>query len=149
MDREEAPVGVNDVDTLIAIAPDSPVERSVVPPRNDAKPAIAAEHDRLLAERPYELTSEDVIFTVYVDKQGIEPGDRPAVRGAHVATPRACLRTSPPPNTFGWGVAADAEGRLTLVPVESERYRELVDDPDVRVVRAMRSSRWGVGEDGP
>ncbi len=134
-------MGVNYVETLIAIAPDCPVERSTVPARNDAKPTIAAEHYRLLAEHPYELTSEDVIFTVHADKQGIPSGERPDARDAYFATPRACLRTSPLPKKFGWGLHADAEGRLALVPVESDRYRELLDDPGTKVVRAMRSSR--------
>lgn len=134
-------MGVNYVETLIAVAPDCPAERSKVPPRNDAKPTIAAEHYRLLAEHPYELTSEDVIFTVHADRQGIPQGERPEARDAYFAIPRACLRTSPLPKKFGWGLHADAEGRLALVPMESERYRELMDDPGTRVVRAMRSSR--------
>lgn len=142
-------MGVNYVDTLIAIAPDSPVQRSVVPPRNTAKPTIAAEHFRLLADHPYELTSEDVIFTVYANKQGITPLERAAAREAYFATPRACLRTSPLPKTFGWGLHADATGRLALVPVESDRYAELLDDPGTKAVRAMRSSRRVAGADRP
>ncbi len=141
VDEEESPVGVNYVDTLIAIALDSPVGQSVVPPRNDAKPTIAAEHYRLLVDHPYELTSEDVIFTVYADKQGVPPVERLDARDTYFATPRACLRTSPLPKTFGWGLHADGHGRLALVPMESERYQELLDDPGTKVVRAMRSSR--------
>lgn len=134
-------MGVNYVDTLIAIAPDSPVAESVVPPRNDVKPTIAAEQYRLLANRPYELTSEDVIFTVHADKQGIPEGDRQAAREEYFAGPRACLRTSPLAKKFGWGLHSDAEGRLALIPAESDRYRELQDDPGTNVVNAMRSSR--------
>ena len=134
-------MGVNYFDTLIAIAPDSSVEEGVVPPRNDAKPTIAAEQYRLLAGRPYELTSEDVIFTVHADKQGIPDDERPAGQEAYFATPRACLRTSPLAKKFGWGLHADAEGRLALVPAESDRYRELLNDPGTKVVRAMRSGR--------
>lgn len=134
-------MGVNYVDTLIAVAPDSPVEQGIVPPRDDGKPTIAAEHYRLLAERPYELTSEDVIFTVHADRQGIPEAERPAARAAYFATPRACLRTSPLAKRYGWGLHANAEGRLALVPVESGRYRELLDDPGTKVVHAMRSSR--------
>lgn len=134
-------MGVNYANTLIAIAEDSPVSESSIPPRNDAKPTIAAEQYRLLADHPYELTSEDVIFTVYADKQGIPEADRPAAREAYFAKPRACLRTSPLPKKLGWGLHSDAEGRLALVPVGSERYRALVDDPDTKVVLAMRSGR--------
>lgn len=83
---EDHDVGVNDVKTLIAIAPVSPVAESVVPPRNDARPMIAARQ-------------------------------------------------------FGWGLHADAQGRLALVPAGSERYRELFEDPGTKVVRAMRSGK--------
>lgn len=138
---EAEPVGVNYVDTLIAIAPDSPIGASDVPPRNDTKPTIAAEQYRLLSSRPYELTSEDVIFAVHADKQGIPDNERLAARDSYFATPRACLRTSPLPKKFGWGLHADGEGRLALVPMESERYRELLDDPGTKVVNAMRSGR--------
>ena len=53
------------------------------------KPTIAAEQYRLLADRPYELTSEDVIFEVYADKHAIPEHERPAAREEYFATPRA------------------------------------------------------------
>lgn len=134
-------MGVNYVETLIAIADDSPVSDAVVPPRKDEKPTIAAEQYRLLADRPYELTSEDVIFTVYADKHGIPEDERPPRREEYFATPRACLRTSPLAKKFGWGLHSDDQGRLALVGVGSERYRELLADPATKTVKAMRSSR--------
>lgn len=134
-------MGVNYFDTLIAVADDSPVNEAVVPPRKDDKPTIAAEQYRLLADTLYTLTSEDVIFTVHADKQGIPQDERPAAREAYFATSRACLRTSPLAKKFGWGIHADAEGCLALVPVNSDRYRELAADPGTKTVKAMRSSR--------
>jgi hypothetical protein len=137
----ENDMGVNYSNTLIAIADDSPVNEAVMPPRNDAKPTIAAEQYRLLADAPYTLTSEDVIFTVYADKHGIPDEERAAARKAYFAAPRACLRTSPLAKKYGWGLHSDEDGRLALVPVDSDRYRELIEDGGTRVVKAMRSSR--------
>lgn len=135
-------MGVNYTNTLIAVAEDCPAESAIVPTRNDAKPTIAAEQYRLLSERPYELTSEDVIFEVYADKQGIPEAGRPAAREAYFATSRACLRTSPLAKKFGWGLHNDAEGRLALVAMETDEYRRLASGEDgTAVVRAMRSSR--------
>lgn len=134
-------MGVNYYNTLIAIADDSPVAEAVEPPRNELKPTIAAEQYRLLAEAPYTLTSEDVIFTVYADKNGIPDEERPAARDAYFATSRACLRTSPLAKKFGWGLHSDAEGRLALVPADSDDYRALIADDGTKVVKAMRSSR--------
>lgn len=135
-------MGVNYTNTFIAVAEDCPVEAGIVPPRNDAKPTIAAEQYRLISERPYELTSEDVIFEVYADKQGIPDAERPAEREAYFSKSRACLRTSPLAKKFGWGLHNDAEGRLALVGMETEEYRRLASGADgIQVVRAMRSSR--------
>jgi hypothetical protein len=134
-------MGVNYVNTLIAIADDCPVSEAIVPPRNDEKPTIAAEQFRLLADRPYQLTSEDVIFEIHADKQGIPATERPAAREAYYATPRACLRTSPLAKKFGWGLHSDADGKLALIPVGSDRYRELLSDPETATVKAMRSSK--------
>lgn len=134
-------MGVNYFDTLIAIADDCPVNEAIEPPRKAEKPTIAAEQFRLLADRPYQLTSEDIIFEVHADKQGIPADDRPAARAAYYSTPRACLRTSPLAKKFGWGLHSDAEGKLALVPVNSDRYRELLADPDTKTVKAMRSGK--------
>ena len=38
-------------------------------------------------------------------------------------------------------INTDAEGRLAIVAVESERYRKLASDPALKQVRAMRSKR--------
>jgi hypothetical protein len=135
-------MGVNYTDTLIAVADDCPVAKSAVPPRNEAKPTIAAEHYRLISERPYELTSEDVIFQIHADKHGIPEGERPAAREEYFSTGRACLRTSPLAKKFGWGLHNDAEGRLALVAMESEEYQRLASgEGGIKVVKAMRSSR--------
>ena len=135
-------MGVNYFRTLIAVAEDCPVTESTVPPRNEEKPTIAAEHYRLLSERPYELTSEDLMFQVHADKQGIPEADRPAARDEYFAKSRACLRASPLPKKFGWGLHNDDQGRLALVGMESDQYRRLASGDGVdSVVKAMRSSR--------
>jgi len=134
-------MGVNYFDTLIAVAADCPATESSVPPRNEAKPTIAAEHYRLLAEHPYQLTSEDLIFQVYADKQGIPEDERPVAREEYFSVGRACLRTSPLAKKYGWGLHSDSEGRLALVGMETPEYEKLASSDTTKVVRAMRSSR--------
>jgi len=63
------------------------------------------------------------------------------VREKYFAQPRACLRASPPPKTYGWGLHYDEEGRITLHAVDSAEYRRLSQDPSLTHLRAMRSSR--------
>ncbi|WP_029430068.1 DUF6157 family protein [Blastococcus sp. URHD0036] len=137
---------VDYTDTFIAVAEDCPAEAGTVPP-DTAKPSVAAVTHRLLAVRPYELTSADVLFTVHAERHGIPEEERPAARQAFFAKDQACLRASPLGKRYGWGLHADAEGRLALVGRETPEYAEFAGGrvPDagtpVTVVRAMRSSR--------
>lgn len=64
------------------------------------------------------------------------------LRGEFFAKPQACLRTSPLPKKYGFGLRFDCEGRVTLCPVESEEYGRLPAGAEgVTVLKAMRSSR--------
>ncbi|GAB3135524.1 hypothetical protein GCM10027057_11510 [Marisediminicola antarctica] len=109
-------------------------------------PTVAALTYELITGHPYELTSGDVIFTVMALRRGIPDADRVAARAEFYAAPRACLRSSDLGKRYGWGIHADADGRLALYGVESHEYGRLLDGRDpfgacVTVTRAMRSSR--------
>ena len=111
----------------------------------DTVPTVAALTYELINGHPYELTSGDVIFTVMALRRGIPVADRAAARAEFYATPRACLRSSDLGKRYGWGIHADADGRLALYGVESHDYGRLLDGRDpfgdcVAVTRAMRSS---------
>jgi hypothetical protein len=46
------------------------------------------------------------------------------------------------PKRYGWGLHFDAEGRIALVPVESDEYQEFVNGKDgINVLTAMRNKR--------
>ena len=51
------------------------------------------------------------------------------------------LRASGLGKRFGWGIHADAEGRVAIYAVDSERYQALARDPKIAQTRAMRSKR--------
>lgn len=129
------------VNTFIAVAPDSPVAAAEVPPLDPAKPTVAALQYDLLASRPYELTSDDVLFAVHAARQGIADDDLEAARAAFFAKDQACLRASPLGKRYGWGTHHDADGRVALVALGSPEYDRLAADADVRQKAAMRSSR--------
>ena len=136
------PMSVNYFNTLITVADDCPVTEAVVPPRNDAKPTVAAEQFRLISEHPYELTSEEVIFQLYADKHAIPEDERSAAREEYFSVGRACLRTSPLAKKFGWGIHSDGEGRIALIGMQTEEYRRVqCGARGTKVVKAMRSSR--------
>ncbi len=137
---------VDYVDTFITVAPDSTADDGVVPARRGDAPTVASATYELIAGRPYHYTSGDVIFLVWADRQGIAEDARDEARAEFYAKPRACLRASDLGKRFGWGIHADAEGRLAVHPVGSATYDGLAsgtapDGGPVTVRPAMRSRR--------
>ena len=53
----------------------------------------------------------------------------------------ACMRASPLPKSYGWGLHLDAEGKVALVAMESPEIRRLASSRAIAQTRAMRSRR--------
>ena len=71
---------------------------------------------------------------------------RAAAGAEFFATGRPCLRAGDLGRRYGWGLHADAHGRVALVPLGSDEYARLAagrapDGTAVTVTRAMRASR--------
>jgi len=130
--------------TLIAVADDCPVDASVVP--DGAKRTVAAVQYAMLAAEPYRLTQEDVLFLTWVhrrpDAEELDENELAALRDEFFSRSRACLRASPLPKRYGFGLLFDDEGRIALCPMESAEYRRIVaGGAGYTVVKAMRPSR--------
>lgn len=133
---------VDYTDTFIVVAPDSTAVTGSEPPVD----TIAGLTYRMIAERPYELRSSDVIFEVWADRQAIPPADRKAARVDFYSKPRACLRSSDLGKKWGWGIHADEAGRVGVYAVDSPEYERLAsgttpDGRPVKVRAAMRGQR--------
>ena len=129
---------LNYYNTFIAVAEDCP--RAVGTPPG-ARAGVAATQYAMVAEAPYVHDQNDVLFAASVRGRDLDDDAHAAARDAWFARPQACFRASPLPKTHGWGVHADAEGRIALHGVETEEYRRLAADPRLRQLRAMRSRR--------
>jgi hypothetical protein len=127
--------------TLIAIADDSFVTAGTKPPEKEGNPSVAFRTWQVIAEQPYQLTSDDVIFGVWADRQDIPAAERDAAREQFFSKGQPCLRASDLGKKYGWGIHSDDEGRVALVGVESSAYDALLNDPKVKVVKAMKSKR--------
>jgi hypothetical protein len=136
---------MNYYDTFIAVAPDTRATTGVAPPLRAGSPTVAAIEYALISSRPYELTQEDVQFAVHARREGIPPERLAAERGRlwddFFSRPMACMRSSPLPKTYGWGLHFDAAGRVALVPLESPDYERLSRDPGLTQTRVLRSRR--------
>ena len=125
--------------TFIEVSEGCPIDHGIEPPIAENM-SIAALQYRLIMERPYELTSDEVIFETYALRKGIDADDV-AAREDFFSKGQACLRSSQLAKRYGWGILHDADGRVGLVPRESSEYAALAADPELSHTRAMRSSR--------
>jgi hypothetical protein len=129
---------VNYRNAFIAVSPDTKATAGTRPTRPGTVAAL--QHD-LLAEAPFEMTSDDLYVRVEAARRGLGEADWPALRAEIFAKPQACLRASPLVRSYGWGVHHDAEGRVALIGCESEAYARLAEDSDLTQTRGMRSKR--------
>lgn len=127
-------------DTFIEVAEDSPAEHAVEPPAKEPA-TIARLHYELIAEHPYALTSDDVMFTTHARRAGVAEAEWETARAAFFSKGQPCLRSSPLGKRYGWGIHSDAEGRVALYPRESEEYARLAAANEIAHTRAMRNKR--------
>ena len=135
---------VNYYETLIAVAEDCPVQQSVVPVERGAKKTVATIQFELLEANPFVYTQADILFESWLRRQDfpeLSEADVARHREAFFSKPQACMRTSPLPKKYGYGLRCGQEGRVALCPMESPEYQELMAGGEVKVVKAMRSKR--------
>ena len=130
--------------TFIAVAEDCRARTGEVPRARGGSPTVAGIQYEMLAGAPGRWTQEDVLLASSPAVRGradIGEEELARLRVEYFAQPRACLRASPLPKQYGWGLHYDAEGRITLHAVDSPEYARLSTDPGLQQLRAMRSSR--------
>jgi len=135
---------MNYYQTLIAVADDSPVSKSEMPMDRGGKKTIAGLQFEMLADNPYVYTQEDVLFNTWLQRQNMPTKSESEIaklRDEFFAKPQPCLRSSPLPKKYGWGVVFDEKGRAALVPMESKEYAKLLTGGRVKILKALRSSR--------
>jgi Family of unknown function (DUF6157) len=136
---------MNYYSTFIAVAADTRATAATAPPQRGGAPTVAALEYELITSRPYELTQEEVQFAVHVQRASLAPerveADRADLWADFFSRPMACMRSSPLPKTYGWGLHFDEDGKVALVPLGSPEYERLSSDPALEQTRAMRSRR--------
>lgn len=131
----------NYTNTFIAIAEDSPAMAGEIPPVKGDKQTVANIEFDLIKKHPYQFTSDDVLFTVYAQRNDLTKAELKTAREQFFSKGQACLRASPLSKRYGWGIHSDAEGKVALYGCETEAYKKFTQDKNLKVVRAMRSSK--------
>lgn len=126
------------LNTFVTLAADCPSSTGLAP---DRPTSIAGLEYELLTAEPYRLTGEDLILAVHARHKGVADAELEAFKALLFSKPHPCLRASMLPKRYGWGAHYDAQGRIALYAAESEDYRRLTSQSDIRVVQAMRNRK--------
>ncbi len=128
----------NYADTFIRVAEDCPVEMSEAPVRAGS---VAVLQYEMLVHSAYRHTSDDVLFAVFALRKGISDSQRIAVREMFFSRGQPCFRASALVRRYGFGVHFDGASRMAIHGMETQRYRELAADTDLRQLAGFRSRR--------
>lgn len=91
-----------------------------------ANKTVASLQHAMLVDSPYVYTQEDVLFITWFERQTIphmSEEDIAHLRDEFFANPQACLRASPLPKRYGWGVALQRRRPGGAVPDGLEGIR--------------------------
>jgi len=135
------------VNTFVRVAADCPAERGVVPvSKGDRKTAHEVQYE-ILTEHPYAYDLEDLIVETYIRHklagEAVDEARRAELRERLLSKSYPCMRASMLPKKFGWGVHYDEQGRIAIVPKESEAYLRLSERSDLKQEFAMRNKKEG------
>lgn len=130
----------NYYNTFIEVAEDCPVDFAEIPPDKKVKSAVRTQYE-MIANHPYEFTSDDVLFSIFAEKNAITQSQKIEKREQYFSKGRACLRASALGKRYGWGIHYNDEGKMAVYGMDSHEYEKLVANPDLDHVKAMRSSR--------
>jgi hypothetical protein len=136
---------VNYYNTFIAVAPDTSVKVGTIPVARAGKKSVAVLEYEIISAEPYTFTQEEVQFAVHVQRKAV-PSAELGVKRVDLWTeffskPMACMRASPLPKSYGWGLHFNEEGKVALVAVESPEYERLSSSGAIEQTRALRSRR--------
>jgi len=127
--------------TFIETAEDSPVTSAKIPPIKGDKKTVATIEFEMISRNPYKFTSDDVLFQVFADKNDLTKSEYKEARNQFFSKGQACFRASPLTKRYGWGIHNDENGKIALYGMETPEYQKFLKDENLKVVKAMRSSR--------
>ena len=131
----------NYINTFIEVAEDCPIQKAEIPPQKGEEKTAANIQFEMIAHNPYKYTSDDVLFQVYAEKNGVKGAKLKEEREKFFSKGQACLRSSPLTKRYGWGVHNNEEGKVAIFPMESTEYKKFLKHADLKKVKAMRSKR--------
>lgn len=131
----------NYYNTFIEIADDCPNSNGEIPPTKAETKTVANIQFEMVIKNPYKFTSDDVLFQVFADKNDLIESEYKEAREQFFSKGQPCFRASPLAKRYGWGVHYDHEGKMAIYGVETSEYQKLARDKNLKVIKAMKSSK--------
>jgi hypothetical protein len=131
----------NYFNTFIEVADDCPVTIGEIPPTKGDSKTVANIQFEMINKNPYKYTSDDVLFQVFAEKNDLTEKEFEKARERFFSKGQPCFRASPLTKRYGWGIHSDKEGKVALFSVGSEEYQNFIRNDNVKVIKAMKSSR--------
>ncbi|PXY44853.1 DUF6157 family protein [Flavobacterium hydrophilum] len=126
---------------FIEVAEDCPSTTGEIPPLKGENKTIANIEFEMISKNPYKYSSDDVLFQVFADRNDLTKSDYKDARTKFFSKGQACLRASPLTKRYGWGIHNDENGKIALYGMETPEYEKYSKDENLKIVKAMRSSR--------
>ncbi|HET7360502.1 MAG TPA: DUF6157 family protein [Salinimicrobium sp.] len=131
----------NYFDTFIEVAEDSKAVRGEVPKSKKDKKTIAELQFELLVKNPYKYTSDDIFFKIFALRNDLIKAELEQAKKDFFSKGQACFRASLLPKKYGFGVHCDHEGKVAIFGMETEAYQKFFQDPKLKKLKAMRTSK--------
>lgn len=131
----------NYIDTFIEIAEDCPVFNGEIPKPKGKSKTVAEMQFELISKNSYKLTSDDIFFQVYADRNDLTKEEYKKAREEFFSKGQPCFRASPLTKRYGFGVHSDSNGKIAIFGRETKEYEQFLSDIKIQKVKAMRTSK--------
>lgn len=131
----------NYTNTFIEIANDCPISNGEIPPQKGDAKTVANIQFEIISKNSYKYTSDDVLFQVFAHKNDLLKSEYKAEREKYFSKGQPCFRASPLTKRYGWGVHYDKDWKIAIYGVETAEYQKLSTDKNLKVIKAMKSSK--------
>ena len=125
---------------FIEIADDCKTDEGIIPPERTNKTIAKMQFD-MIYTNPYKYTSDEVIFSIYAERNSAKIDDLEKERKAFFSKGQPCLRSSPLGKTYGWGIHFDSLSRVAIYSKSSLEYTKFKNDKTLKHFKAMKSTR--------
>lgn len=118
------------INSLITIA-ESSSKMSEKPTSKTGKKTVATTLFKVLKENPYQFKQFDVFYEVHINQLN---------KSKTLKLETYKLQRSELCALRGWGIHGDSQGKLALIPAESDKYKELLSDPTIKKKKAYNKN---------